>query len=73
MMIRLCQSLDQSDGYQRLEADLHNQGLLGNGLIATALAKYWLGRLLCQHLAQYHGGHLRLQGSVDILTGVNPR
>lgn len=64
-MISLCQSLEQGDGGQRLEDDLHNQGLLGNGLTPAALSKHWLGLLLCHHLAQHHGGHLRLQGSDD--------
>ncbi|MEB3289166.1 MAG: HAMP domain-containing sensor histidine kinase [Leptolyngbya sp.] len=62
-MMRLCQSLERGDGYQRLEADLRNQGLLGNNLTPIALAKYWLGLLRCQHLAQHHGGQIRLQGS----------
>ncbi|QQE66182.1 hypothetical protein GFS31_28800 [Leptolyngbya sp. BL0902] len=62
-MISLCQSLEQGDGCQRLENDLYNQGLLGNGLTPADLSKHWLGLLLCHHLAQHHGGHLRLQGS----------
>lgn len=62
-MIHLCQSLDLGDGCHRLEADLHAQGLLGNGLTPAALSKQWLGLLLCHHLAQHHGGHMRLQGS----------
>ena len=62
-MISLCQSLEQGDGCHRLEAALTAQGLLGNGLTPAALSKHWLGLLLCHHLAQHHGGHLRLQGS----------
>lgn len=62
-MIRLCQSLEQGHESHNLEIALQTQGLLGNGLTPVALSKHWLGLLLCQHLAQHHGGHLRLQGS----------
>lgn len=64
-MISLCQTLEQGGGSQRLDADLHAQGLLGHGLTPSALSKHWLGLLLCHGLAQHHGGHIRLQGSDD--------
>jgi signal transduction histidine kinase len=64
-MVHLCQSLEQGDGCHRLEADLHAQGLRGNSLTPADLSKQWLGMILCHHLAQHHGGHMRLQGSAE--------
>jgi K+-sensing histidine kinase KdpD len=62
-LISLCQTLDQGADCHRLEANLEAQGLLGSGLTPAALAKHWLGLVLCRQLAENHGGTLRLQGS----------
>jgi signal transduction histidine kinase len=62
-MISLCQALDRGDESHNLEAILQTQGLANPGLPPVTTSKHWLGLLLCHHLAQHHGGHLRLQGS----------
>lgn len=64
-IISLCHALGGGYGAQRLNVDEVAQDLLGGDMDAATLSKQWLGLVLCQHLAQHHGGQVNLHGNAE--------
>lgn len=64
-IISLCHALGGGYSAPRLNVEEVAQDLLSGDMDAASLSKQWLGLMLCQHLAQHHGGQVNLQGTAE--------